>query len=114
MERGQSTVEVVIVFPVIVVMLWWALVPPLVGVRALAARAAAADGVRRAAVEDRPRAADLSQTVSEEWSRLSGAGDGRRVRAQVESVSVAVETEEPALEGAGLVRCLLRRWKESD
>jgi membrane protein implicated in regulation of membrane protease activity len=94
MERGQSTIEVAIVFPVLAAMLWWAISPPLVSIRALAARAAALAGARQVVVEERADAPRLVRTVEESWRRLGGTGSGQKVLASLSSRSVALMTRE--------------------
>ncbi len=94
MERGHSTVEVAIVFPVALAILWWSITAPLVGVRALAARSAALAGARLAAVEDRPEAGWTGQTVEECWKRLGGRGSGKKVEVSLSSRSVALKVQE--------------------
>ncbi len=114
MERGQSTIEVAIAFPVLVIMLWWTIVPPVTGVRALAARLAITTGARRAALEDRPDADRLGQQVQRWWERLGGAGGGKQVGIALTSEWVTASARDTA-PGPGRVDSFqFRRWRERD
>lgn len=97
MERGQSTIEVAIAFPVLIIMLWWALVPPLVGVRALAARTAVLAGARRGVVDDGAIPAGVAQDVRQTWTGLAGAGQERQVGVEVRPTSLRIRAEERAM-----------------
>jgi hypothetical protein len=102
-ERGQSTVEVAIAFPVVVILLWWAVVSPLAGVRAVAARTAAVGEVRRATAEDAPETAATAARVREAWQRMTGATGIREVKATLSGrqLTVVARETEP---GPGRIR----------
>ncbi|MDI6870288.1 MAG: hypothetical protein QME79_02820 [Bacillota bacterium] len=114
MERGQSTVEVAIAFPVAVTILWWTIVAPLVGVRALAARVAAATGARQAALADGPEAGRTGRTIERMWKGLGGAGSGKKVEVSLSNSSVAVSAREAPLGAGRMSDFLLYVGREKD
>ncbi|MGE5552404.1 MAG: hypothetical protein ACM3XZ_00570 [Betaproteobacteria bacterium] len=114
MDRGQSTVEVAIAFPVVIAILWWTIVPPLAGIRALAARSAALAGARSAAVEDHPDAGRTGRSVAEHWKRMGGAGYGKQVEVSLSPRHVVLKTRETAPEAGKMNDFLLELEREKD
>lgn len=100
MERGQSTIEVAIAFPLVVLGLWWALVAPLTGTRSLALRVAGLAGAREAAVEDAPEARRVERIVGTHWKRMGGSGGGKEVKVSLAADAVLVSAWEKST-GAG-------------
>lgn len=94
MERGQSTVEVAIAFPVLVILLWWALVAPLVGMRALAARSAGAAGARQAALEDSPQPDHAAGSIRKLWEQLGGHAGGKKAEVSLSAGWVKLVAQE--------------------
>ncbi|HHW14403.1 MAG TPA: hypothetical protein GXX28_05655 [Firmicutes bacterium] len=94
MERGQSTIEVAIAFPLVVVALWWALAAPLTGTRSLAVRLAGLAGARQAAVEDAPDTRQTGRIVEAHWQRLGGGGGGKQVAVSLAGDTVTVTARE--------------------
>lgn len=94
MERGQSTVEVAIAFPVAIIMLWWAAAAPISGLRALAARSAAVVGARRASVEDSPERELTARRVEQARQRIAGSGSRPAIEVALSSRRVSVTMSE--------------------
>jgi hypothetical protein len=113
MDRGQSTIEVAIVFPVVIIMLWYALGAPLAGLRALAARSAAFAGARVASVEDHPVAETLSCSIAETWTRIGGGGE-KRVAVSVLPDRLAVQAGEGGRRLVGIPEFHMQSPREKD
>lgn len=90
-ERGQSTAEVAVALPALVLLVWWAVALPCAGLRSLAARVAVFGGVRRASCADGPKDGEVATWVRRRWACLAGGEAAKTVKARVDSGTVTAK-----------------------